>query len=75
MKSATVMAQASLDFCAFAQRATGSAAPTTARMGKVGGGTPSVVCTQCHDYEQSPDFDYQKRWPLIEHGKTKAKAR
>ena len=31
MKSATVMAQASLDFCAFAQRATGIAAPTTAR--------------------------------------------
>jgi hypothetical protein len=52
-----------------------SAAPTTARMGKVGGGTPSVVCTQCHDYEQSPDFDYQKRWPLIEHGKTKTKAK
>lgn len=52
-----------------------AAAPTQARMGKVGGGTPSVLCTDCHDFEQSPDFDYQKRWAIIEHGKTKAKAR
>jgi len=52
-----------------------SAAPATSRMGKVGGGTPSVVCTQCHDFEQSPDFDYTKRWPIIEHGKQKPKAR
>ena len=44
-------------------------------MGKVGGGTPSVVCTQCHDFEQSPDFDYSKRWPLIQHGTARPKAR
>lgn len=52
-----------------------AAAPTQSRMGKVGGGTPSVVCTQCHDFEQSPDFDYSKRWAIVEHGKGKAKAR
>ena len=46
--------------------------PATRKMGRVGNGTPSVVCTQCHDFEQSPDFDYSTRWPLIEHGKTKA---
>lgn len=47
-------------------------APTTSKMGRVGNGTPSVVCTQCHDFEQSPDFDYGTRWPILEHGKTKA---
>ncbi len=26
-------------------------------------------CTQCHDYEQSPDFEYAERWKRIEHGK------
>ncbi|MEO0479708.1 MAG: cytochrome c family protein [Planctomycetota bacterium] len=25
-------------------------------------------CQTCHDYEQSPDWDYRKRWPVIEHG-------
>lgn len=24
-------------------------------------------CRVCHDYEQSPDFDYPKRWKVIEH--------
>jgi hypothetical protein len=24
-------------------------------------------CTQCHDFEQSPDFDYHERWQRIEH--------
>lgn len=38
------------------------------KLGKVGGGTPSVVCTQCHDFEQSPDFDYNQRWAKIRHG-------
>ena len=39
------------------------------KMGKVGDGLPSIVCTQCHDFEQSPDFDYRLRWSMIEHGK------
>lgn len=52
-----------------------STAPTQSRMGKVGGGTPSVLCTECHDFEQSPDFDYSKRWAIVEHGKSKPKAR
>lgn len=42
-----------------------SADPPAIRLGKVG----SLRCTQCHDYEQSPDFDYNARWKLIEHGK------
>jgi hypothetical protein len=44
------------------------------KMGKVGGGQPpSMVCTECHDFEQSPTFDYNQRWLQIEHGKAKAK--
>jgi hypothetical protein len=42
------------------------------KLGKVGGGTPSLVCTQCHDFEQSPDFDYNQRWTMIRHGQQKA---
>jgi hypothetical protein len=38
-------------------------------LGKVGGGMASVVCTQCHDFEQSPDFLYTNKWPLIQHGR------
>jgi hypothetical protein len=38
-------------------------------MGILGGLTPSVMCTQCHDYEQSPDFVYGDRWKVIEHGR------
>ena len=38
-------------------------------MGILGGLTPSVMCTQCHDYEQSPEFVYSDRWKVIEHGK------
>jgi Cytochrome c554 and c-prime len=52
-----------------------SADPTHDRMGKVGGGTPSLLCTECHDFEQSPDFDYSKRWTIIQHGKAPAKER
>lgn len=48
-----------------------SAAPKTAKMGKVGNGAPSMVCAQCHDFEQSPDFEYGARWQRIEHGKKK----
>jgi len=38
-------------------------------MGIIGGVTASVMCTQCHDYEQSPEFVYGERWKLIEHGR------
>lgn len=27
------------------------------------------ACAQCHDFEQSPGFDYAARWKQIEHGK------
>lgn len=47
----------------------------TQRMGKVGNGQASMVCTQCHDFEQSPTFDYVERWKRIEHGLQKAKKR
>jgi hypothetical protein len=43
----------------------------TSKLGKVGGGTPSIVCTQCHDFEQTPDFDYNQRWQMIRHGPQK----
>jgi len=39
------------------------------KLGIIGGATPSVMCTQCHDYEQSPEFVYTQRWALIQHGK------
>ncbi len=26
-------------------------------------------CTKCHDFEQTPDFDYNDYWQMIEHGK------
>lgn len=26
-------------------------------------------CLTCHNYEQSPEFDYAKRWQTIQHGK------
>lgn len=38
-------------------------------LGIFGGVTKSQLCTQCHDYEQSPTFLYGERWPLIEHGR------
>ena len=43
--------------------------PVQNKLGKVGGGTPAKVCTECHDFEQSPDFDYATRWERIRHGK------
>lgn len=51
------------------------AADPKQRMGKVGNGQASVVCTQCHDFEQSPTFDYLERWKRIEHGLQKPKSR
>jgi hypothetical protein len=40
----------------------------TVKLGKTGGGLPATVCTQCHDFEQSPTFDYMQRWGMIKHG-------
>lgn len=48
-----------------------AANPQAAKMGKVGAGLPSTVCTECHDFEQSPDFDYGRRWSIIAHGQRK----
>ena len=28
-----------------------------------------VLCTACHNFEQSPTFDYSERWKKIEHGR------
>ncbi len=39
--------------------------PEKVKLGKVG----AARCTKCHDFEQSPDFDYNDRWQLIEHGR------
>lgn len=39
------------------------------KLGIIGGVTPSIMCTQCHDYEQSPEFVYGERWKVIEHGR------
>lgn len=44
-------------------------APTEHRLGRVGDGAPSARCRDCHDFEQSPDFDYKKAWAKIAHGK------
>lgn len=38
-------------------------------LGILGGVTKSQLCTQCHDFEQSPTFLYGERWPKIEHGR------
>jgi len=48
--------------------------PTTKKLGIHGGVMPSVLCTQCHDFEQSPDFEYGKKWPLVQHGREPAQA-
>jgi len=42
--------------------------PAEFPLGKVGAGFPATVCTRCHDFEQSPEFDYGAKWKLIEHG-------
>lgn len=42
--------------------------PEAVKMGKVGDGLPATVCTECHDFEQSPEFEYNLRWPPIQHG-------
>ncbi len=44
-------------------------APMKNRLGPVGNGIAATTCTRCHDFEQSPDFDYGTRWRTIEHGR------
>lgn len=39
------------------------------KLGIIGGVAASVSCTQCHDFEQSPNFVYGEKWKLIEHGR------
>lgn len=43
--------------------------PNTNKMGILGGQAASVLCTHCHDFEQSPDFVYTDRWAKIQHGR------
>ncbi|MCA8950079.1 MAG: hypothetical protein KDE27_11300 [Planctomycetes bacterium] len=42
--------------------------PAANPLGIRGGTAPSMLCVQCHDFEQSPDFLYGDKWKLIEHG-------
>jgi len=44
-------------------------APVQNKLGKVGGGLAAKVCTECHDFEQSPDFEWRSKWAAIKHGK------
>jgi hypothetical protein len=37
--------------------------PTRHALGPVA----ATACDRCHDFEQSPDFDYQRRWQKIRH--------
>lgn len=43
-------------------------APAKNKLGMLGGVRPSELCVQCHDFEQSPNFVYPEKWPLIQHG-------
>jgi hypothetical protein len=45
------------------------------KLGIHGGVMPSLLCTQCHDFEQSPDFVYGNKWPLIQHGREPSQTR
>ena len=45
-----------------------TASSGTVKLGKVGDGLPATTCTQCHDFEQSPKFDYTPLWRVIQHG-------
>jgi 2',3'-cyclic-nucleotide 2'-phosphodiesterase (5'-nucleotidase family) len=40
-----------------------AANPIDNRLGSIG----AASCLVCHDFEQSPDFDYAERWKAIEH--------
>lgn len=43
--------------------------PAAHRLGLIGGVQASVLCVQCHDFDQSPTFVYGDKWPLIQHGR------
>lgn len=43
--------------------------PVGNKLGMHGGTAASVLCIQCHDFEQSPDFVYSQRWAPIQHGR------
>jgi hypothetical protein len=43
--------------------------PVMNKLGKVADGLAAKRCIQCHDSDQSPDFEYLQRWKLIEHGR------
>ncbi|MBX3463129.1 MAG: hypothetical protein KF830_08155 [Planctomycetes bacterium] len=43
--------------------------PAGNRLGLLGGVAASVLCVQCHDFEQSPDFVYAEKWQAIRHGR------
>jgi hypothetical protein len=43
--------------------------PAANKLGVHGGTAASVLCVQCHDFEQSPDFVYSDRWAKIQHGR------
>jgi hypothetical protein len=38
-------------------------------LGLLGSAQGSQLCTQCHDYEQSPTFVYGDKWTAIRHGR------
>lgn len=44
-------------------------APEKFKLGMLGGVQPSVLCVQCHDFEQSPTFLYGEKWELIKHAR------
>ncbi len=45
------------------------AAPEKNRLGLIGGVDKSMLCIQCHDFEQSPNFLFGDKWPVIQHGR------
>lgn len=44
-------------------------------LGLIGGVAASLLCMQCHDFEQSPNFVYGDKWPLIRHGREPSQQR
>lgn len=43
--------------------------PAGKPLGIIGDVAPSLMCAECHDFEQSPDFLYGDRWAKIQHGR------
>jgi hypothetical protein len=44
-------------------------APAKNKLGLHGGVAGSMLCIQCHDFEQSPTFLYGEKWQVIQHGR------